>query len=117
MFGFTPAPQGFVSELRTISLIFSLSGVKVLPSGQVQVGAPAAPKGHLTGPPEPGVKVQLSGFTPAPQGLVSELRTISLIFSLSGVKVLPSGQVQVGAPAPPQGCLMGPPEPGLKVVP
>ena len=93
MSGFTPAPQGLFSEFRTISLIFSLSGVKVLPSGQVQVGDP-----------EPGIKVQLSGFTPAPQGLFLELRTISLIFSLSGVKVLPSGQVQVGAP-----------EPGLKV--
>ena len=37
--------------------------------------------------PEPGVKVvpsgqvQLSGFTPAPQGLFSEFRTLFLIFS------------------------------------
>merc|ERR1719250_570726 len=96
--------MGLFLELRTIFLIFSLSGVEVLPSGQLQVGAP-----------EPGLKVQLFGFTPAPQGLFSELRTIFLIFSLSGVKVLPSGQVQVGAPAPPKGHLTGPPEPGLKV--
>jgi len=80
-------PCWFARNCWILSLIFSLSGVKVLPSGQVQVGAPDPPQGLLPGLPEPGVKVvpsgqvQLSGFTPAPQGLLSEFRTLSLIFS------------------------------------